>query len=294
MVNITSTTTENRGRRIVRSVHYNLSYIVQNAERGSDGAIVLLHDIAAGAFSWEGVLSQLAGTGRAVYAFDMLGFGLSDQPWPADTSIWGHADVLAFALKELNLTNVTLIGHGLGGGVAQVLATRLARERVASLVLIDTIAYLHTFDANWPLPNMEKNQDPDYPREVKLEDLIQNLRETLPKGSYRGQDFTKSNLVDSYLSPWNSDEGKEVLFQQIRLLHAYYLNAVASDLKTLTIPVLIIWGEQDQQTPVKLARRLHHDIPNSQLVILPGAGHLALFDVPEALGGALKDFIDRL
>src|SRR5437016_5838066 len=133
--------------RTGRSVHYNISYIVQGAEYGTDGAIVLLHEIPAGAFSWQGIMSRLVGLKRAVYAIDMLGYGQSDHPWPADTSVWGHADVLSYLFRDLKLTNVILVGHGLGGGVAQILATRLYRQQVAALVLIDTISYLHSFDA---------------------------------------------------------------------------------------------------------------------------------------------------
>src|SRR5436305_10019744 len=88
---------------------YNLNYIVQGAEYGTDGAIVLLHDILGGAFTWSSVLSSLGGVGRSVYAIDMLGYGQSDRPWPADTSIWGHADCLSFLFKQLNLTNIVLV-----------------------------------------------------------------------------------------------------------------------------------------------------------------------------------------
>src|SRR6266849_8297383 len=75
-------------RRTAHVIHYNISYIVQGAEHGTDGAIVLLHDILGGAFAWENVLTNLAGVNRAIYAIDMLGYGQSDRPWPADTSIW--------------------------------------------------------------------------------------------------------------------------------------------------------------------------------------------------------------
>src|SRR5437667_45419 len=124
-------------RRRGRSIHYNISYLVQGAEYGPDGAVVLLHEFPAGAFTWEGIMGQLAGLQRAVYAFDMLGYGRSDHPWPADTSIWGQADVLSYLLNDLKLTNIILVGHGLGGGVAQILASRLFRRHTAALVLID-------------------------------------------------------------------------------------------------------------------------------------------------------------
>lgn len=279
-------------RRTARVIHYNLSYIVQGEEHGPDGAIVLLHDIPAGAFTWEGLLPQLAGLGRAIYAVDMLGYGQSEFPWPADTSVWGQADALSFLLKQLKLTNVVLVGHGLGGSVAQILATRLYREQTAALVLIDTLSYLHAFAPDWPLTDMVKRQDVDAPKQVSLEDLISDLRATLPKAVQNTKGFAK--VIDNYVSPWNSELGKEVLFRHISLLIPTYVNSVASDLKDLGKPVLIVWAEKDEQTPIKYGQRLHQEIPGSQLVTIPNAGHLVLFDAPDAVSRALGDFIQHL
>ena len=279
-------------RHTAHVIHYNLSYILQGAEWGTDGAIVLLHDIMGGAFTWRDILPQLAATKRAVYVIDMLGYGESDHPWQSDTSIWGHADCLSFLFEQLNLTNIVLVGHGIGGGVAQVLATRLSRERVAALVLIETIAYEYTFAPDWPLPEMKKQQDPDRPKEVELEEMIHELQETLPKATQYPDRFKQCR--DDWIANWDSELGKELLFQQIRLLHPNYSNAVASDLKVMGKPALIIWGEHDAQIPLKIAQRLHHDIPESRLVIIPGAGHLILFDAPEDVGRAIGDFVGRL
>jgi len=287
-----TTTTRNRERHTAHVIHYNISYILQGAEHGTDGAIVLLHDLVSGAFAWRDILPQLASTKRAVYAIDMLGYGLSDCPWPSDTSIWGHADYLAMLFEQLNLTNIVLVGHGIGGGVAQVLATRLSTPRVAALVLVDSICYEHTFAENWPLPDMHKNQDPDLPKKMHIEDMINNLRATLPNGVQNTKQF--DNVINDYVEPWNSELGKELLFQHIRLLNPHYCNSVASDLKVLGRPALIIWAEQDQQMPLKYAHRLHHDIEGSHLVIIPGAGHLVLFDAPDAVAGALTDFVESL
>lgn len=292
MVKNTTDTTEARERRVARAIHYNLSYIVQGAEHGTDGAIVLLHDLLGGAFTWEGIMPALAATGRAVYAIDMLGYGSSDHPWPADTSVWGHADVLTSLLTQLNLTNIVLVGYGLGGGVAQILATRLLNQRVAAVVLIDTVCYTHGFAPDWPLKEMEKSQDPDLPQTVKLEDLLEELRETLPKASHNTDRF--SEQLTQYINPWDSEVGKEVLYQHIRTIHPNYINSVASDMKVVHKPVLIIWGAEDQQMPVKYAERLHREIPQSQLVIVPDAAHMVLFDAPEAVIKALTQFIPTL
>ena len=279
-------------RRSAHVVHYNLSYIVQGAEHGTGGAIVLLHDILGGAFTWRDVLPQLAATNRAVYAIDMLGYGLSDHPWLADTSIWGHADCLHFLFNQLNLTKIVLVGHGIGGGVAQVLATRLSRDRVAALVLIDTICYEYTFAPDWPFPDMKKQQDPDLPKQTELEDMIHELQETLPNGTQNPDRFKE--VMDDWIKPWDSELGKELLFQQIRLLLPNYSNSVASDLKVMRKPTLIIWGENDAQIPLKYAQRLHRDIPESRLVIIPDSGHLVLFDAPNHVANAITDFVGRL
>jgi len=281
-----------RERRTTRSIHYTMSYIVQGAEYGSDGAIVLLHDIPAGAFSWDAIQPQLAGLERAVYAFDLLGYGQSDHPWPADTSVWGHADVLSLLFKELNLTNIILIGHGLGGGVAQVLTTRLYREQVAALVLIDTICYLHSFDRNWPLPEMEKRQDFDAPKQTQLEDMIRDLRATLSNGVVNSRAF--SAVINDYIEPWNSELGKEVLYQHIRLLVPSYTNAISSDLQVVGKPILLIWGEQDEQIPLTYAERLHHEIAGSKLVTIADAGHMVLFDAPNSVARVITDFVNGL
>mgnify|MGYP001221665339 CR=1 FL=1 len=290
----TDTRTNAQERRSAHVIHYNISYIVQGAEHGTDGAIVLLHDILGGAFAWDNILPGLAGLNRAVYAIDMLGYGQSDHSWQADTSIWGHADCMYFLLKQLNLTNVVLVGYGIGGGVAQILATRLCPERVASLVLIDTICYEYTFAPNWPLPDMQKRQDQNAPFQTKLEDMMRDLRETIPNGAYHADRLKDKDALNTYLEPWDSDLGKQVLFQHIRLLLPNYSNAVSSDLRTMGKPTLIIWGEKDAQIPLKFAQRLHREIAESRLVIVPDAGHMILFDAPDQVANALSDFIGRL
>ena len=276
-------------RGSVRAIHYTLSYVSRHAERGPRGAIVLLHDLPGGAFIWDDALPALDASGQAIYAFDMLGYGQSEYPWPSDTSVWGHADCLAMAFRRLGLTDITLVGIGVGAAVAQVLATRLFREGVGKLVLINSYAYSYAFAPNWPLPEMEKRHDPEAPKHTPLDAVLSDLRATLPEGSAKARFLTGSRL-DAYINAWNSEIGKEMLFQHIRLMIPGYLNSVGSDLAMLRIPVLLVWSANDTITPVALGERMAREIPGARLETIPDAGHMLLEDAPDALSRALVDF----
>lgn len=277
-------------RGTVRTVHYNLSYIVRNEGVGPRGAVVLLHDLPGGAFTWQDALPALDATGRAVYAFDLLGYGQSDHPWPSDTSVWGHADNLSYAFEALNLSEIILVGFGLGGGVAQVLATRLYRQRVAKLVLIGSYGYDYAFAPNWPLPDMAKRQDPDAPKHTATDQLIADLRATLPQGAADAK-YLAGSTLDAYVNEWNSHVGAELFFQHIRHMIPLYMNSVSSYLRTLETPTLLIWGEKDAVTPVDLlGRRMAREMPNARLEILPGAGHMLLDEAAAGVARLLADF----
>jgi pimeloyl-ACP methyl ester carboxylesterase len=277
-------------RGTVRSIHYTLSYLAQNPEYGPQGAIVLLHDLPGGAFAWEGVLPELAATGRALYAFDMLGYGQSAHPWPSDTSNWGQADCLQYAFEALKLTDITLVGAGLGGAVAQALATRLYREKVARLVLINSYLYHVAFAENWPLTEMAKRQDPEAPHHTKPEDLLADLRATLPNGAAKALPGAR---IDAYTNEWQGKVGTEMLFQHVRLMRPDYVNSVSTDVELWTKPIQLVWGDQDNVTPLGLGQRLASANPFARLEVLRGAGHLALDDAPRAVAQFVTDAVGR-
>lgn len=278
-----------RGR--VHTIHYQLSYLKQGTVNPAAPVVVLLHGFPGNATIWQHIMPAI--TTYPVLAFDLLGNGESDKPWPADVSVWGHADALNMALRDLGLQQVILVGYGLGGGVAQVLATRLMPELVQGLVLIDTVAYQNSFNPHWPLAEMVKSQDPELPFHTQPDQIAADLRATVPQGSARPNSITGVAL-DMYVTPWATAHGKEILFQQVRQLIPLYLNAVGADLAHLAAPTLIIWGEQDSIVPLQWGKRLQRDIPQSRLEIVPGAGHLILNDAPEQVGKLVQQFVAQV
>jgi pimeloyl-ACP methyl ester carboxylesterase len=93
---------------------------------------------------------------------------------------------------------------------------------------------------------------------------------------------------------WNSEVGKHLLFQHVRLMIPSYQNSPASDLRQLHIPVLIAWGEHDTVTPLSLGQRLAREIPGARFERIAGAGHVLVDDAPDAVGRLLADFAGAL
>lgn len=277
---------QTRGR--VHTIHYELSYIQDGTLDPAAPVVVILHDFPGDAETMRPLLGATGAT--PALAFDLLGYGQSSRPWPADLSVWGHADALNLALRSLGTRQVTLVGLGLGGGIAQVLATRLAPELMQRLVLIDSIAFDYSNSPNWPLPEMEKRRDPEAPMRAHVADVIADLRATIPQGSAAPAPFPAATL-DALVAPYDSEVGKELLYLQIRGLVPSYMNAVAADLATLACPTLIIWGQRDTVVPLAWGQRLQRVIPGSRLEVIPDAGHLIMNDAPQAVARLVGDFV---
>ncbi len=276
----------------VHAVHYHLSYQTQGHIDPAKPVIVLLHDFPGSSADWKSLLPQI--NKYPVMAFDMLGFGESDRPWPADTSVWGHADVLHAALRELALQKVILVGIGLGGGVAQTLAARLAADITIGLVLINSAAFQHSYSPNWPLSKMQKIQEnPEAVFELKSDEVMQDLRATVPNGSAQAATVS-GEVLNSIINQYATDAGKALLLQQINRLTPYYLNAVAFDLKFISCPTAIIWGEKNTVFPISLGLQLHNQIPNSTFEVIPNAGQLILLDAPQAVAAGLATMTAKI
>ena len=67
---------------------------------------------------------------------------------------------------------------------------------------------------------------------------------------------------------------------------------VYEELHTISVPTLMIVGEKDRGTPVKMAERIVDQIPNSRLVVIPNAAHLSPFEEPGAVNTAIQEFLD--
>ena len=258
-------------------------------ERGSGPPVVLVHGVPTSAELWRHVL-PLVDDARLL-AWEMPGFGRSWQvPPDVDISVGAQADHLRAWLDALEVERPVLVGHDLGGGVAQIAAAR-APGRCAGLVLTNAIAY-----DSWPIP------------EVKVLRTAGPLVERLPAALVRAQlallfgmghderDRVRESL-DLHWAAYDHPQGGAALVRQLRSLDCRDTQAVAPALPTLDIPAALVWGAADRfQKLDPYGRRLAADL-RASLDEIDGAKHFTPEDHPTriatAIGAVLTD-VQRL
>ncbi|MEE8502308.1 MAG: alpha/beta hydrolase [Kiloniellales bacterium] len=265
------------GHRIACGVH------------GEGLPVVLIHGTPSHSFIWRNVVPRLAAAGVRVHLFDLLGFGQSERPHNADTSVAGQGAVLEGLLDQWGLEQVHIVAHDIGGAVA--LRFAVARpERVLSLTVIDTVSY-----DSWPSETWRRiirDHLDDYaamPEREFSQLLTRQLRMTVfDKARMAG------DVLEAYLAPLLGPFGQASFFQhQVRHYDSRYTEEITADLARLSMPVQILWGEADEWQPVGYGRRLAKDISGAALHIVPNAGHFLMEDAPDAVADHVLGFLGR-
>jgi pimeloyl-ACP methyl ester carboxylesterase len=98
------------------------------------------------------------------------------------------------------------------------------------------------------------------------------------------------DTLAAYLAPWQGDGGQAAYFRKIAQWTEDDVGVVERLLPRLDVPVRIVWGEHDGWLDRSIAERLARMIPGAELRLIPGAGHFAPEDAPEAIAAELADF----
>jgi 2-succinyl-6-hydroxy-2,4-cyclohexadiene-1-carboxylate synthase len=261
------------------------------ADAGSgDRHLLLVHGFTGAKEDFTEVVDHLAGLGWHVVAPDLRGHGGSDHPAVEDAydlelfadDLWALADALGWR-------RLVLLGHSMGGMVAQVAALRHP-ERVEALVLMDTscgppegldaslldlgvaVVREHGMATLYELQNERQKDDPlATPASLRLLDERPGW-----------EDFGRRKFLDSAPEMWAAMAPKMVS-------QADRVDALA----TLPMPVLVIVGEQDRPF-LGPSQRMAKAIPDARLVVIPDAGHSPQFENPDAWWAALTRFLQEV
>lgn len=240
---------------IIEQTFANEGYTLHYRDVGAGPPLVLIHGYGVSGQIWQSTLPYLAQQHR-VLIVDLPGYGHSRH-----TGIWQLrriAPLLASWLEQQGLSEVDVLGQSMGGAIAIHLAA-YAPDLVRRLVLVSAAG----------LP----------------------LQAQLPTLALRS--------LHSFLQPGNGRYPlalvRDVLPPRIRLLWQGAQEMVRSDfraeLATLTMPMLIIWGERDALLPISLGYELSKALPHAQFVTLPHSGHRPMLSQPEEFSRLILEFL---
>jgi 2-hydroxymuconate-semialdehyde hydrolase len=256
------------------------------AGTGGEGEpIVFLHGFPTSSHIWRDVV-PLVPAGRRMVVVDLLGYGRSDRPDGRDLSIKGHAERVLALLDVLRISFATVVGHDLGGGIAQYLAIRHP-TRVARLCLVSSVA----FDS-WPT------------REVKIVKATLPLTRFLPSswvGSVLRSDLLRGYSdeehggysVDMYIRPFEGADGRNTLVEHLAALDPDETEALAPRLKDIVAPTAIITGAHDPFLGIGVAERLHGSITDSTLEVINDVRHFVPEVAPQRVADMIADLVER-
>lgn len=257
-------------------------YYYAAGTRGVGEPIVFVHGFPTSSHLWSNVVPH-APPGHRLVVLDLLGFGRSDRPTNRGLGIVDHAKRIIELFDALGIDRACVVGHDIGGGVAQWLAVRHP-ERVSRLCLVNSAAL-----------------DDAPPRELKLARALLPLSRVMPasvlvaalRASLRRGYVDRErggHSIDLYLRPFASPDGRDVLLAHLKQLRRPPAAAIADDLRAIRAPTAIVWGERDPFLPLSLAQRLHERIPASTIDVVADGCHF----VPEEAPGRLAEILTAL
>lgn len=250
---------------------FRIHYYTLGPENGRP--VVLVHGLGGRAEDWEKLAPYLHKAGYRVYLPDLPGFGQSDKPTNFSYSVTDQSKVVIGFMDALGLKQVDLGGWSMGGWIVQLVAVNNP-GRISRLMLFDSAGlYMRP---EWDV----RLFTPISPAEVeKLDKLLMPHPPSLP-------DFVSRDILRV------SQEHAWIIH---RSLDAMLQGRETTDelLPHLKMPVLIVWGELDQITPLSEGGKIHKLIPQSQMKIVAGCGHLAPNECAKGIGPEMIRFLSQ-
>ncbi len=233
-------------------------YRVSKRALDKEPAVVCLHGSGADGVVWSYQVSRLSRFYRVIVP-DLPGHGKSGgRPLAstADYALW--LDRVAAALE---VSALFIMGHSLGGAIAQEYA-RLHPSKVLGLLLASTGAAFRISRAYNEIPG-----ESDAGTKVKIAAEYQQAYEMLLQSS------------------------DDTLFADLPAAAGFDSREWIS---TLRIPALVLCGSEDIITPREMSEELARGLPESEMKVIPGGGHVLMLDAIDAFNEAVKEFIDRV
>jgi pimeloyl-ACP methyl ester carboxylesterase len=244
---------------------------------GGGPTVLMLHGIGGGHLAFAPQVETLASSGYRAVAWDMPGYGHSAPIEPY--TFKGLAESCIRLIEGLKCDNVTLVGHSMGGMVAQEVVVRRP-DLVNKLVLCGTSASFGKPDGNW-----------------QREFVAQR---TAPLDAGRTMAQLAEQLIPQMIGPGSLPEGVKLATHCMSLVSpATYRRALEAlvtfdrreNLPRIDVPTLLIAGEHDRNAPPAVMKKMADAIPRSTCIVMRGIGHLQNLEAPDEFDGFLLNFL---
>lgn len=245
--------------------------------------IILLHGIPTNSFIWIHVIPKLAEK-YTVIAPDMLGFGLSDRAKREKLTLPMQADYVISLMDVLGVQSAHVIGHDLGGGVAQILAINNP-EKIDSFMVIDGVAF-----NNWPLAKVIALR---HPTAIEFESPLLFI-ETMFRGGMFHQELLTPELLEPFLTPFDHPEGLRELQEASFALDHHQTEDLVQGLQRTQLPATFLYGQYDRYIPAYWGLRLEETVPNSTCKILPECSHFSMLDNPLLVSREITEHLTNI
>jgi pimeloyl-ACP methyl ester carboxylesterase len=237
---------------------------------------------------WDTQLLFFLGQGYRVVAHDRRGHGRSSQVWDGH-DMDHYADDVAEVVKHLNIKKAIHIGHSTGGGEVVHYIARHGEGNVAKAVLVSAVPPLMVKTENNP-EGLPKDVFDDLQNQV-LTNRAQFFRD-LPSGPFYGFNRPDAKPSDGIIANWWRQGMTGSAKAHYDGIVAFSQTDFTEDLKKITIPVLVLHGDDDQIVPYKTSGVKSAELlQNSQLKIYPGFSHGMLTVNHEIINADLLAFI---
>ena len=241
-------------------------------EHVGDGVpIMVLHGWGAQATAVRPIVDCLGDRWR-VCAPDLPGFGASMSP-PEAWSVRDYAAVVRALMERLDMSAAHVIGHSFGGRIGIVLASE-SPAMVRRLILVNSAGIRH--------PHSWKDR----------------LRAAAMHGGQRALAATGRSPAGgrrNRLRAWAAERFGSDDYRAAGRLRPTFLRVVDEDLRALLpaiqAPTLLIWGDEDRETPLAQGQLMAQAIPNARFEVFPGAGHYSYLDQPTEFCALARSFL---
>ena len=255
---------------------------------GRGRTLLFVHGFGANSYTWSKISPTLSQNYRVII-LDLKGHGASPKPEDDAYSLHDQAELVISFIIDNKLEDITLIGHSLGGGIALLVALRLASktpDAISSLILIDSVAY------SQPLPGFIRVLRIPILAEL-LVWLVPNRLQTLQvlKRAYYDPSKITEETIDAYSSALSLPGAHRALIETAKQIIPKDIEEISRRYQTIGIPTLLIWGRHDRIVELHIGERLHRSIVNSELVVIEDAGHVPQEESPPATLEAMQKFL---